>query len=356
MLRARLTFLGLLVPFLVFLTGCQGAPGVPQPAWEPGSLYLRGEGPIHVELDVNPGCEPDERSLSVLQSFLERHTGRPVLFSEVEVLGDGYYPMAQQAAKHWGGAPTREGDYIYVLFYDSSEQAGVIPGMRVFAHVSDDYPGAIYVNKSGLDDATWIPWDDWRDALPNTLAHEAGHVLGLVLDEEGHKTHGQSAHCTSEGCLMSLGQTESWWRALVRIDQEVDTLCSKCLADLARRRQLPTSARFRAGFLTRSEEGYWVAGAPGAVVLGLTPYSEVDWASLREKVQQSPKGSWRRYGMGEFRTAIELDFSDPTQWEAHRSAVSRAMRDHNPIIQELARSLLGELEDLCAKRSRLVWR
>lgn len=341
------------------LTGCLRRGNQARTAWEPGSLYLRGEGPIYVELDVNSGCDPDARSLASLRSFLERHTGREVVLGDPETLHDGFLPMTEQAAKHWQGPPEPGDDFLYVLFFDSDEQAGVLPGYSIMAHVGEDFPGAIYVNKSGLDDASWIPWDDWRDSLPLTLAHEAGHVLGLVLDDEGYESHGDGAHCTTPGCLMGAGPTGSWWAALFRVEAGVRELCGACSADLARRRKLPRSRSFKGGFLTRVEEGYWVASAPGTTVLGLTPYAEVDWRKLREEAQdghQRKFGKWRYTGLGRFRAAIDIDLSSPERWPDLLKRVKQAASDRNPAVKGVVPELQRQLEALCARRRLIDWR
>jgi len=220
--------------------------------------------------------------------------------------------------------------YLYVLFYDSKRLG--LAGTQS-AYVDPYYPCAIY-----FDVAYWPHVT--RHIHRQILTHELGHVLGLSKNS----AHGDGLHCRNNHCVMAGAfQTPllTWLLSIPPPKHLQATFCHQCRQDLRPIAVRPDpQLRFCGPVLVRQQQDYSVGFLPGCTRLWFDTDTPLVWDALQQQLPQLV----RNYSDRLSDETSHLYVRDaPKTLRGKNSAVARAAGDPNPLVAEIAASLLAQL-------------
>ncbi len=352
-----------LLAALLGLTGCV-TPNEhgDETRWQPQRLYLnRSPYPsLYVEVAAVAGTEPSDAVLDQLREFLSKYCDKP---GGIRIVRDSLIPRSEArgfshdalAQRHLqgphAGATNPPPAFIYILYYDSAlcRRPGAGPRGPIHKHLSLQYdfgwtklynphthwrpfPATIHVDRRFLKG---LP----RSLEGLILAHEAGHVLGLVKNEE----HERNNHCADRKCLMAPKLAVDLPRAFFSKQKTRQTnLCEKCQADLREGRlaAAPTNLCFLGPVLVRSERGYFVAVLPGELLLFSGHLAKFDAKAFLKENQQNACNS-ETAGDDESQTRWSLHLQDPTEdWAEQMAALENAKTDRLEEVRRACTNLV----------------
>jgi Sel1 repeat len=365
-MRKRFTCKSIHVCLLAALLGVTGCVTPNEPGdetrWQPQRLYLnRSPYPaLYVEVAAVAGTEPSDAVLEQLRQFLTRYCDKPggirlvrdSLIPRSEARGFSHDALAQKCLQGPPADATNPSPaFIYILYYDSAlcQLPGAGPRGPIHKHLSLQYDFGW--TKTFQPHTHWMPFPAaihmdrrYLKGLPGSLeglilAHEAGHVLGLVQNKE----HGFNNHCTNWKCLMAPKLLVDMPRALFSKQKTLQTnLCAMCQADLARDRMAaaPTNLSFLGPVLVRSERGYCVAVLPGELLLFS---GEMDKSDAEAYLKESRENARRSETGGEvqFQTRWSLRLLDPPEdWARQMAALENAKTDRLEEVRMACTNLM----------------
>jgi len=200
---ARWLFMGLALA----VGGCAAlskpASGPTSPSYRDETLLDEEYPSLLVEVDHVAGSEPRARALRIFANRLNFYCDKPggiEILLDDEIASDAWEPSHESVARivleHADEEPTDRA-YLYVLYapsYKKFRGYSYRPG-RLGSDVP--YP-AMVVFADQLNPILWLTGVRQEASV---LVHEAGHVLGLVTNDD----HRDGGHCTNAWCLMYDG-------------------------------------------------------------------------------------------------------------------------------------------------------
>jgi hypothetical protein len=352
---------------LVGLTGCvTPTERGDETRWQPQLLYLnRSPCPsLYVEVAAVAGTEPSDAALEQLRQFLTRYCDKP---DGIRIVRDNPIPRAEArgfthdalACRYLQGPPANSTNpspaFIYILYYDSAlcQRPGAGPRGPIHKHLSLQYdfgwvntirphahllpfPGAIFIDRRYMHR---MP----RSLEGLILMHEAGHVLGLVQNEN----HGFKYHCTQRRCLMQPKLMVDLPRALFSAQKTLQTnLCEMCQADLrnGRTAAAPTNLLFLGPVLVSAEEGYSVASLPGQLTLfsgELAKFDVEGFLQQRRETADHPE-IWRdRHDWTQFSAGLQAPLAD---WARQIAGIEQARTDRLELVRQAGTNCVPALQ------------
>jgi hypothetical protein len=191
-----------------------------------------------VEVASVSGREPAPGTLSALATFLEARllkpggiefvAGDPIPSNGNDAVNQNALGMVEsQYRKKFSGGDTVA---IYVMFldghYDGDTAANKVMGLAYRAT-------SLVIFKDTLRSQA-LP-TDWSLVEKTVLAHEMGHIMGLVnigttMTVDHYDADHGAGHCSNPNCLMNYALNSSAF--LHQLGTDVPLLDEKCLADL----------------------------------------------------------------------------------------------------------------------------
>jgi len=306
--------------------------------WHPDRLFLdrRPHARLVVEVDRVEGIDLPRRALADLHTFLSQHCDKPggvVIRADDPIPRDEARDMSEQALalRYLGGPGEADAAFLYLLLYDgrlAGSRGGASPYVRPLP-----YPAAIMVEGA---------WLRGRAAgAGDTLAHEAGHVLGLTRDRD----HGDGVHCDDRVCLMHTYREVNPLESLFPTGtaQPVRGICGRCQTNLfeARRSDEDSQALFWGPFLVREEAAYRVLSLPGIAILHVGSLESGPWTDLLEQIRDSGPEA----GKVSYTWATTLNRAAPEGRAALQAAADAAADDPYPPVREAAAEMARDLAD-----------
>lgn len=187
-----------------------GCAALSKPPVGPTSPSYRDEGLLQaqhptllVEVDHVAGSEPRDRALRIFRERLDFYCDKPggiEIRVDDEVPADAWEPSHEAVARlalEYADEDPGDAAYLYVLYapsYKKFRGYSYRPG-RLGTAV--DFPAMVVF----ADQMKPILWLTGVRQEASVLVHEAGHVLGLVTNDD----HRDGGHCTNSWCLMYDG-------------------------------------------------------------------------------------------------------------------------------------------------------
>jgi hypothetical protein len=295
-----------------------------------------------------------------LRQFLTRYCDKP---GGIRIVRDNLIPRSEArgfshdalAQRHLQGPPADATNpppaFIYILYYDSAlcQLPGAGPRGPIHKHLSLQYdfgwaksyqphthwrpfPATIHVDRRYLKGSP-------RSLEGLILEHEAGHVLGLVQNEN----HERNSHCIDRKCLMAPKFLVDLPRAFFSKQKTRQTnLCAKCQADLTRGRMAaaPTNLCFLGPVLVRSEQGYFVAVLPGELLLFSGDLAKFDAQAFLKENQENVRGPETGANV-QFQTRWSIRLQDPQEdWPRQMAALENAKTNRLEEVRKACTNLM----------------
>ena len=192
-----------------------------------------------VEVQYAAGYAPPGQSINYLQNFLNNRLNKPagitVNVTEVEAPGQSSYSISElRAMEDEKRTQFTNGSKMAVYIYladGSYDQNNNVLGV---AHRNT----SIVLFQKRIEEVSGGVGQVSTSLLTSTvLAHEVGHLLGLVNNgspmQTNHHDSANGAHCTAEDCLMYFSvESTSGLSDLLGMSSPPD-LDANCLADLS---------------------------------------------------------------------------------------------------------------------------
>ena len=337
--RLLLTISGSLV-FLI-MCGCGSKAEFTQ-YMHPELLYLKEQpySHLYVEVDSVEGVEVPDEWLNVLKEFLAARCSKPdgirIVIDEPIAYDDiKDMPIGPASLLCIDGPDPNSGPqpaYLHVFFYNKKK---IFKKAVKNPFVTMNCPTTIFYNADyGYRLDTLIKF---------TLTHEAGHILGLCINE----SHSDGSHCTNKGCLMreSAGYLESLWFLLFGVPLK-SNLCEECASDLAhyKSQSADPNLAFDGPFLIRRENGYSVATLPYCIMLiPQALENEFDWHDILASIKEQCRDNKDRYDVKGILILKSEDGSKPDM-NLYRDTLVKASDDLDLQVRHYAAEELERLE------------